>query len=336
MLYETVMLLLRQKPWLLFALPLWLLRGKAFLKRRIAERVQIDVDCIPLNEAFCEFLREQKPHRRLGLFSASDHRIVQAFARRLGLFEVALGSDGRTNLSGSNMLASIEKTFGSDFVYAGNCGEDCQVWHRARGAIIVGRPASLRARVQKLTPIEREFAVEEGGLTAWIKALRLHQWVKNLLMFVPLVLAAPVVTAAVLPQFAVGFLVLSLMASSTYLLNDLLDLHADRQHRSKRLRPLASGAISIRAGVLASAALGLLAVVLLGFMPLPFVAAALVYLITTIAYSFAIKRVALLDVLCLGFLFTLRIFAGTVLLTGPAPYWLFAFSMFFFLSLAMV
>jgi 4-hydroxybenzoate polyprenyltransferase len=174
------------------------------------------------------------------------------------------------------------------------------------------------------------------GLTTWLRAIRAHQWVKNLLIFVPAILAAPVVPFTVWPQLGLGFSVLGCFASAAYLLNDLVDLKADRTHRSKRLRPLAAGLITPRSCVLIGLTLAGAGAGLLLLMPAAFAVVALLYLTTTVLYSLALKRVAILDALCLGFLFTVRIYSGTVLLGGPTPYWLFAFSMFFFVSLALV
>jgi len=337
MLHETTLLLVKQRPWLLFALPFWLLGGKASLKQKIASRVRIDVGSIPLNDELHLYLQSEKAgNRKLGLFSASDQTIVRQMAERIGLFDVAMGSDGQTNLSGANKLTAIVASLGEEFVYAGNSSADFAVWRGARAAIVVGDADKLRPHVERLTQIEREFQVVRPGVAVWLKALRVHQWLKNGLLFVPLILAAPTVSVGVLPLFLIGFLVLSLLSSSTYLLNDLLDLEADRNHRSKKLRPLASGAISLHHGVLAG--MGLLALAIAGLMTLPpvFAQVAAVYVVTTITYTFAIKRMMVLDALCLGFLFTLRIYAGALLMGGPAPYWLLAFSMFIFISLAFV
>lgn len=337
MLLESLMVLLAQRPLLLFLLPFWLLKGRAAFKQRIAERVRIDFSTIPVNEEFCAFLREEKmAGRRIGLFSAADDRIVKGMADRIGLFDVAVGSDGRTNLSGAAKRALIAETLGPDYVYAGNAPVDLDVWRGAKAAIVVCRSSRLQTRAGRLTTIERVFSPVGASPRQWVKALRVHQWAKNLLVFVPLLLSAPTANPLLLVQFALAFLTLNFLASATYLLNDLVDLEADRKHRSKRHRPFASGAISIASGILALVALALLTGLSLLFVPKTLLVPVAIYLVTTLAYSFAIKRVAVLDALCLGFLFTVRIAAGAALLSGPPPHWLFAFSMFFFTSLALV
>jgi 4-hydroxybenzoate polyprenyltransferase len=335
-LHEGLLSLLMRRPWLVFPLVLTLLAGKAAFKSYVAERTTLCREA-PLHAELLGYLTEQKRlGRRIGLFSAADQRIVDAVAARVGLFTIAKGSNGGRNLSGADKLVAIREAYGDRFVYAGDAHVDLPIWRESEAVILVGRTTALRARLGPATTIERAFEGPRASPAVWLRALRVHQWAKNALVFVPAILALPVLKPVQSVQFLLAFAVLSLLASATYLVNDLADLSADRAHRSKRNRPLASGAIPLSHAVAAIGLIGAAAAGLASLLPVAILPPLFLYLATTLAYSFHIKRVPVLDVLCLGLLFTLRIQAGTTLNPGPAPYWLFAFSMFFFTSLALV
>lgn len=339
LLYESVVLLLHHRPWCLFLLPFWLLRGKAALKREIARRVVPNVHLLPLNEELVVWLRaEQAAGRRLALVSASDEILVRRIAERcaaVGLrFDVTDGSDGTVNLGGAAKLQAIERHFGSGFTYVGDGWHDVVIWKRCRSAVLVGRTDRLRGLLPPDVTVHADFPVPGVGVRTWVRALRLHQWAKNILVFVPVLLSGRIVNpqdAGVALLAAVAF---GLLASGSYLINDLLDLASDRQHRSKRDRPLASGALPVLHALAAVPVLTLLVGVLLLLLPAAFAAVAGVYLAITLAYSFRLKRQAVLDMLMLALLFTLRIVAGIAAVGTPMSPWLLAFSMFFFLSLA--
>lgn len=336
-LHEGVVQLLVHRPWLLLVLLVKLFAGKAAFKRYVTGAAPIDADTIPEHGELLSYLKEQKARgRRLGLFSAADEGLVATFAERFGIFDVARGSDGRRNLSGSEKLAVIREEFGSDFVYAGDAKVDLPIWRAATAAIVVGRSPRLRDSVAAVAPVERSFVEPPSRLKPWARALRLHQWAKNVLVFVPGILAFPTLSPAGLASFALAFVTLGTVASATYLINDLADLPSDRRHRSKRTRPLAACSIKLSHGVAAALLLGIAAAALCLLLPVKFLLPLGLYVAATLAYSFGIKRIAILDVLCLGFLFTLRIAAGAMLVSAEPPYWLLAFSMFFFTSLAFV
>ncbi len=338
LLYECLVLLAFGRPWLLFLLPVWLLRGKAHLKRELARRVTLDVDSLPANEEILAWLAEEKARgRTLALFSASDDTLARRVAARFGdLFDVVQGSDGATNLSGERKLAAIRARFGPIFTYVGDSGCDLVIWESCRSAVLAGPADRLRRRLAAGVEIDREFGAPAAGARIWARTLRLHQWVKNTLLFVPLLLAGHIGEPDSLVLAALGFLAFGLMASASYLLNDLSDLHADRMHRSKRLRPLARGELPLRSALMAVPALAAAVVGLLAFLPAPFAAVTALYLAVTLAYSFHLKRQPVLDLVVLAFLFTVRILAGTVVLDLPASPWLLTFSMFFFFSLAAI
>ncbi len=261
LLLESVMLVAKQQPWLIPLFPLWLLRGRAVFKRRIAENMEIDFSSLPFNEPLCQFLREQRAlNRRIGLFTAADEKLAKGVAERLGLFEIVRASDGATNLAGPRKLAEIRSVYGDDFVYAGDGRIDCEIWRAAKAAIVVGRSSSLRATVEKLAPVERIFSSAGQRPGHWLAALRVHQWSKNLMLFVPAGLALPILSLDQIPLLILGFLIFSLLASAGYLLNDLLDLEADRKHETKRNRPVAAGIIPIGAAMAGSVALSALSI----------------------------------------------------------------------------
>ncbi len=295
----------------------------------------LDAATLPVNEMLLLWLEDQRrAGRELHLFSAADERIVQLVAARFGIFESAHGSDGHVNLSGARKLAAVRELVGPRFTYAGDSRRDAPIWQACGSAVLVGDVARLRARLGPEVEVAREFDRPAPGFAVWRRALRLHQWAKNLLLFVAALLGGNILRDA--PAACVGFVIFGLMASATYLINDMLDLAHDRLHRSKRHRPLASGVLPLRHGALAVLLLAASAVALLPLLPVAFAQVAVLYLLVTLAYSARIKRMLMLDVFTLAGLFTLRILAGIAAVSHPMSPWLLAFSMFFFLSLACI
>ena len=334
-LHESLLILLRRRPLLLLLLPFWLLGGRAHFKRRIADYVLPDIAGLPVNEPFLAWLQERRAEGAiLHLISAADERIVRRVAERFGIFETAMGSDGVNNLSGARKHAAIEALLGPGALYAGDSRKDLPIWAECRSAVLVGHTARLRAALGPDIVVTASFDAPRAGFSVWRKALRLHQWVKNALIFVPLLLGGRVLEG--LPLALLGFLAFGLIASATYLLNDMLDLEHDRQHRSKRHRPLASGVLPLKEAMAAVALLALLSVAIIAFMPPAFAVVAALYVLVTLTYSMVIKRMLMLDVITLAGLFTIRIDAGIAVVGDPVSPWLLAFSMFFFLSLACV
>ena len=200
---------------------------------------------LPYNLPLLDWLKEQRAAgRRLILCTATDRSIADNIAAHLGVFDEVMASDGVTNLAGSNKAAALEARFGAHgFDYAGNSSADLAVWRRARRAIVVNGSTRLTAQATGLCKVEREFPPQSRGLKTWSKVLRVHQWLKNLLLFVPLLAAHQVDSGAQWGTLLLAFISFSLCASTVYIANDLLDLESDRQHPRKRLRPFASGAV---------------------------------------------------------------------------------------------
>lgn len=337
LLVESALALLASRPLALFAMLIWLLRGKAYLKKQIALRVTLDPSALPYNEALIVWLEQQRSHRRVILCTASDLMLAAPVAAHAGVFDEVIASDGDVNLSGSNKASALVERFGEkSFDYVGNAPVDLAVWKHARAALVVEHGHVLSRAAAKVTTVEKRFDVPRGGLRAWAKALRVHQWIKNVLVFLPLLASHRVLDIDAVAPSLLAFLCFGLCASSVYITNDLLDLPADRQHHRKRNRPFAAGTLPLVAGpvlavLLLTAGFGLALLV-----SHQFVAVLLGYYVLTTAYSFRLKRIMMLDVIVLATLYTTRILAGTAAMHTKPSFWLLAFSMFFFLSLAMV
>lgn len=337
LLIESALAGVRRNPLDALRLPGWLRRGRAALKRRLAERAGLDVARLPYDVRVVEWLHGEAGSRRKILCTAADASLAEAVAAHVGGFDEVLASDGANNLSAAAKAQLLCARFGErGFDYAADTEADLQVWRRARRAIVVNAPAGLADRVRGVCEVERVFGRENGGWRDVLRALRPHQWLKNLLVLLPLLAAHLLFSPAAVSRALLAFACFCLCASAAYLANDLLDLQADRQHPRKRSRPFASGALPIRAGVAASPLLAAAALLLALCLSREFAAVLLAYATTTVAYSLYLKRVAILDVVTLAALYTIRIIGGAVAIPVPASHWLLAFSMFLFLSLAMV
>jgi 4-hydroxybenzoate polyprenyltransferase/phosphoserine phosphatase len=352
-LYDSALAVARYHPWALINIPAWLLQGKAALKRHLANTIQLDVVHLPYNRELLQYLEQQRATGRpLYLATAADADTANRIAAHLGIFTGVLASDGQLNLAGKNKLAAFQSRFGDNFSYIGNALPDLPLLQHCQEPMVANPTPALRAALRKarITPV-RTFDEGAAPFKAWLKAIRLHQWAKNVLIFLPLLLAhawAPGLLAAA----ALAFLSFGLCASATYIVNDLLDLESDRQHPRKRLRPFASGDLSVLNGVFivvlflaASLTLALLIPHVIADLspellylikPHYFLLWLGVYLVTTLAYSLRLKRSVLVDVIVLSGLYTIRIIAGSAASGIAVSTWLGSFSVFFFLSLAFV
>ncbi|MFA5950037.1 MAG: UbiA family prenyltransferase [Hyphomicrobium sp.] len=314
-----------------------LMRGRLAFKSALADLGSYQPQSIPLREDLVAYLQEQKAAgRALHLITASPQEIADAVAARVQAFDSAVGSRDGLNLKGPAKARYLQEQFPDGFSYAGNDRSDLEVWRHASSAITVAAPVSVERAVAKLgVPVERSFKQPRAGIMTWLRLLRMHQWSKNVLMFVPLALAHRYGDAAALLQVALAFLCMGFVASATYIINDLSDLDADRRHATKRYRPLASAEISVGAGIVVAVLLGMAGMTGALLLDRWFALALGVYVALTLAYSLRLKAIALLDVFVLGLLYTLRIVMGIVLLHVPPSPWLLVFSLFFFFSLSM-
>jgi 4-hydroxybenzoate polyprenyltransferase len=333
---ECVVALARRPLALLRAFATWP-GGRARVKAELAMAAGLDPARLPYHKELLAHLRdEQAAGRALVLATGADRRIATAVAQHLDMFDAVLASDGKTNLTGAAKLAAIRSRFGvaTAFTYVGNSRADLAVWREAGGAICVNAPVSVVRAAAQATTLERSFASEAGWLRPLLRAIRPHQWAKNLLVFVPLVAARAIDDLAGWGAALVAFAAFCATASSVYLINDLLDLAADRQHASKSRRPFASGALPLHIGLIAAPLLLLAGFALsatVGALPL-----LLLYVILAWAYSLWLKSLALVDVFLLAALYGLRLLSGGVATGHRVSLWLLAFSSFLFLSLAIV
>ena len=337
-LVESIFALLKQNILYLFLFPSWLYKGKAYFKQRIADRVDLDVSLLPYNQEFLTYLKEEKAQgRSIILATASNVKYAENIALFLGVFDEVLGSDIETNLSGHRKRKRLIDTYGDQgFDYAGNARIDIEIWAHAREAILVNPEAGVQRQAEQIAEVHKTFKDPEAGLRPYIKALRLLQWTKNLLIFIPLIMSHQLGDLELLWQAVRAFLAFGLCASSVYLLNDLFDLEADRQHPTKRNRPLAAGTVPIKRGTILIPALLFAAFAIALSLPTAFIGVLTLYYAFTLMYSLRLKRVLLVDVLLLAGLYTVRIIAGAAAVAIMPSFWLLAFSMFLFLSLALV
>ena len=338
LLVESFFALIKRNPFYVLAIPFWLLKGKAFLKQQVHRRIGLDVGTLPYHEPFLDYLKDQRCRgRRLVLATGSDQRIAGQVAEHLQLFDRVLASDGAVNLTRRAKQSRLVAEFGEKgFDYAGDGRDDLKVWSSARRAILVNAAESVVRQAARITEIEKVFSRPEERLKPFLKALRLHHWLKNVLVFVPLVLAYRYAEPGLLGKAFLAFLSFGLSASCVYLINDLVDLPADRRHPRKRMRPFASGQLSLLSGLVMAPLLLVASITVACFLPLPFLAMVLLYFFLNLGYSFTMKQVVILDVIILAGLYTMRILAGSAAVSIWPSAWLAAFSMFIFFSLALV
>ncbi len=319
---------------------LWALRhGKAALKSVLAAEVAIDPAALPYREELLDFLREQhKAGRQLVLVTATHRIAAQRVADYLGIFSAVMATEGKVNLGGERKKEALVAAYGvRGFDYIGDHLKDVAIFSVSRLSLLADPSNRLREKTAQVGKVDRVFEHKRRGSKIILRALRVHQYAKNALLGVPLVTAHLFLDAKAWANLILAFLCFSMLASATYIVNDLHDLPLDRKHKTKRFRPLASGAISIPFGigmavVLASLSFGLT----LAFLPRLFLAFLLIYTFLTLFYSFDLKRRLIVDALTLAILYTLRIIAGAAAINVALSQWLLMFSLFFFVSLALL
>jgi 4-hydroxybenzoate polyprenyltransferase len=334
---ESLVGLAKRSPLDLLQVPFRLLNGRAEFKGWVAARAGVSPERLPYREALVAYLRDEKQNGRCIVLATAAHRsIAEGVSAHLGLFDEVLATQDGRNLKGEAKLEAIRGKLGGEFVYAGDSAADRAIWKAAKAAVLVGVAPGIADSIRKEVPVEREFAAEEGGLAVWLRAFRVHQWLKNLLLFVPLLTAFSFFDVWKLVTTVIAFFAFSFAASASYVFNDLWDLDNDRAHPRKRQRPFASGRIPIAQGVVAAGVSLVVALLLASAVSKNFLYMLLLYLAITSAYSWVLKERALIDVLTLSLLYTLRILAGSVAIGIPSSSWQLAFSAFIFLSLALV
>lgn len=339
LLHEAVFLLIKQHPFKLFLLPFWLLKGKAYMKQRLAELVNFKWAILPYREGVLDLIRQARAQgRETVLATASPLPWANGIAAHLNLFDRVIATGNGVNYAGKNKAQELVRLYGAQgFDYAGDSKPDLQVWKDASSAIVVSKSGAFVNRVKAVNPnIETIIAKHKAGLLTYMKALRVHQWLKNLLIFVPILAAHKIGDIQLAKQALFAFFAFSTCASAVYIINDLLDLESDRQHIRKRKRPFAAATIAVKTGALMAPMLLAFSLTVALFLPERFIWVLLIYFAVTLAYSIDLKRRAVVDVMVLAGLYTMRIIAGSAATVITPSFWLLAFSMFIFLSLAMV
>jgi 4-hydroxybenzoate polyprenyltransferase len=335
--FECLLRAIKRMPWVVIFIPFWLRHGIAYCKMRLANLASIDISLLPWNMEVVDYVKAVKATGRpIWLVTGSYIDYAEQVAAHWPLFDAVLATDQHTNLTGRNKAqVLIERCGERGFDYIGNEFKDRHIWLHAHEALVVDVQEKLQKRLPMIN-FSQVFALPTRSFKTVAKALRLHQWVKNLLIFIPLLTAHSLLNIDALLTSSIAFLVFGITASATYLLNDLLDLDSDRKHPKKSHRPFAAGKLSIRSGLMLMTGLALLALLLTCLLPAKFALALLTYLACTLAYSFKLKQVPSLDVIILACLYTLRVVAGAWAIDVNISFWLLAFSMFLFLCLAII
>lgn len=337
LLVESLFAYLGADPLRILSLAAALRNGKAPFKAEIARRVAIDPAHLPYDERVLSLIRDARDNGgRVYLASASNERYVRDVAEHLGLFDGWFASTEGENLSASIKARRLVQVFGEKgFDYVGNDRADLPIWSSANRSLAVGPSSSVRASLEAVDASAVVLEPQSGGLRAWVKLLRVYQWAKNALVFVP-IFASHRFDFGSVAEATIAAIAFCLAASSIYILNDLVDLDADRRHPSKRRRPLAAGTVSVRQAMIVAPALFVGALAVGSLVSLPFVAVLLVYLAATTAYTFYLKRKMMVDIVTLASLYTLRVIAGTVAIGEIPSEWILAFSMFIFTAMALI
>lgn len=339
LLYEAFFLLLKQYPIGLLYLPFWLLKGKVYLKERLAERVTFNWATLPYREDVLQLINSARAQGRLAVLATASPMIwAQGIANHLGCFDEIIATEFGINLSGKNKAKQLVQKYGEKgFDYAGDAKVDLAVWQHAAGAVIVSSNKDFIRRASVTAgALSQVIQPSQVGFLVYLRALRIHQWLKNILVVVPLLAAHQIESIQGLLHAGYAFLAFSLCASAVYVLNDLLDLDADRQHIRKCKRPFAAGVIPLWQGIVIIPLLLLISFCISLLLPQQFMLVLIAYFAMTIAYSVRLKKQVIVDVMMLAGLYTMRIVAGAAATQITPSFWLLAFSMFIFLSLAMV
>lgn len=339
-LFESVIEWIRYSPFNLFLLPFLLLRGKVYFKNKIAQSAIPNPALLPYRKEVIEFIKAEKDKgREIILATASHMKMASAVAAHLDIFDNIIASEADLNFKGAEKLRQIQKldSCKNGFDYIGDSSADLEIWKEADNAIIVEPSKNLLVKAKKETNVAKVFEYQRNPLKTLIREMRVYQWSKNILIFLPLLMAHALGDINQIGNAVMAFLAFSFCASSVYITNDLLDLESDRKHPRKRKRPLASGDISIFAGsiwIFLLLATGLTLTIM--FQPLQFLITLLIYLTLTTLYSSVLKKIYIIDIIILAGLYTIRIMSGAFAVEVPLTPWMLAFSMFVFLSLAIL
>ncbi|BCN27301.1 UbiA family prenyltransferase [Vibrio alfacsensis] len=335
LLFESFFAALKQNPLIIFYCIPWLLKGKSHLKYQLSLRADLDMSRLPLNQQLASYMADEKKRgRKIYLATASNEKYAKAVVNQHAIFDDCIYSNENTNLKGRAKLEKIER-ISKKFIYAGNDSIDFEIFSHAEQSVLVNPTYQAMKKAQNFN-IDKVFDTEKPNWRIWLKQIRAHQWLKNLLVFVPLIVSGGLWNVTTVICALCAFIAFSFLASATYILNDLLDIESDRAHSKKKYRPLAAGSITIKDGVVMGFILLSIALGISLFIGANFTLVLLSYLLLTVLYSFKVKQYVAMDVVTLALLYTIRILAGAAAIGVVASFWLLAFSIFIFLSLALV
>lgn len=334
MLIESILLMVKQQPITLLLLPLWLLKGKSYLKHQVAKHAEVHSIELPLNQNVVDFIRSEKPNRKIVLVTGSHQSIADMVQKKLGLFDETKGSTENINLTSHLKRDWLVSKFGEKgFDYIGNDTDDLNVWPAANQALVVSTPKGIAASANQ--SFSKVFEIRASKATDFLSLLRVHQWSKNALILVPFFLDQRIGDWPATQSILLAFIAMCLLASLTYIFNDMLDLQADRQNATKSKRALPSTRISLIKGVKTALILFFTLCIVASFLSAEFNLILFSYTVLTLLYTFVYKQVVMVDVCIIAALHTLRVIGGAVAISAEWSFWLLAFSMFIFFSLAL-
>lgn len=339
LLVELFCVFIKKNPLNLLWVAFWLFKGKARLKAELSRAVELDVRVLPYNQTVIAWLEKHKAEgHTMYLATASNEQYAEKICAHIDLFDGYWGSTETVNLSSRKKRDLLNKEIGEGaYIYLGNSSDDIAVWESCAEAVVVNPDRGVYKAASRAAIVTECIETRPAFFPTLLKHLRIHQWLKNILVFVPLLASHQALQLTIVFDAIIAFVAFGLCASGVYVINDLLDLEADRSHHSKCFRPLASGDFCIKRAVLwLPVLLGISLLLALYQLPVLFVATLSFYFLLTLVYSFWLKRVVMVDVISLATLYTVRIVAGTTALALELSFWLLAFSMFIFLSLALI
>lgn len=337
LLYEGILILLKRNPLYIFKFLVWILKGKTHFKSEIFKIAKLRYDLLPYNKELLDFLKSESSNgRKLILATASLKSNAQGISKEYPIFDKIYGTE-KINLKGTNKLKVLIDDFGkSKFDYIGNSHSDITIFSSSRFSYLVNPSRSLERNTRQISDLKYVWKSQKSHWKDYIKAIRAYQWIKNLLIFVPLITSHSFYSFHLILLSTAAFFAFSFAASAGYVINDLLDLNADRSHPRKKSRPFASGKLSIPTGIILALILLTGGVIIASQLNSHFLIILLGYFVISFSYSLYFKKIILFDVFILAFLYSTRIIAGGTATHIPISFWLVSFSTFIFLSLAFV
>lgn len=329
--HDTLLGMARRLPGYIRSNPSVLSEGAKAIRSALTEKAASDVETWPVDQVLVGSLEKQAAlGRKIVLLSEADPVVADAVASRFPFISQIVTADGLSRMTREAKARLLGEKFPAGFNLAGRPAKVADAQINARVDEAVQSPFESSA-AEPSVATSPTLSLNLRGL---IKCMRLHQWSKNVLIFLPAILDGKASDPVAWIAAAIGFIALGLVASATYIVNDIWDLADDRRHWSKRHRPLASGAVPIKQALVWAAVLSVTGIGLAVAVNWSSVLLLGLYAAVTLGYTFGLKRVPILDVMILAGLFTLRLGLGMALTQASISHWLLVFSMFVFTSLS--